>query len=278
MFHLKDHLKGQRPILDDGTIDRMQTEKDDAVHPGGTNESYGLGWFFGETAHGVRAVWHEGGWTGASAMLKLLPSEDIAVAVLMNVYDSEFANRVTDETIRAMLPDHGNPEGRAADRAAASAPPSFDLPAGTYSGEIRTFEGAVPLILDKGDGGDLHVHLGDPASPPKHVFILPAIVARVPGQFLGAFPGPIGDRDAARHPHRILLDLRIVRDELKGTASAMTLGGLRFGPADDQRMHFHLPYRASLKRTSSPSARYRPEDAKGVRMFPEFVEGHEFKF
>jgi hypothetical protein len=110
------------------------------------------------------------------------------------------------------------------------------------------------------------------------VATVPAIVARAPGQFLGAFPGPIGDWDAGRHSHRILLDLRIVRDELKGTASAMTLGGLGTVPDDDQRMHFHLPYRVSLKRTSSPSARFRPEDAKKVRMFPEFVEGHDFKF
>ncbi len=253
MFHLKDHLMDQRPILDDGTIDRMQTEKDSAVHPGGKNESYGLGWFFGETTHGVRAVWHEGGWTGASAMLKLLPSEDIAVAVLMNVYDSEFVNRVTEETIQAMLPNYGNPEGQAADRVAASAPPSFDLPAGTYSGEIRTFERAIPLILDKTDGGELHVHLGDPASPPRPVRSVPAIVPRAPGQLLVVFPGPLGDQDAGRLSHQIMLDLRWVRDELKGTASAMTLGGLP-GIAD-QRMHFLLPYRVSLKRTSSRSGR-----------------------
>ena len=61
MFHLKDHLRDQRPILDDATIDRMQTEKDGAFHKGGTNESYGLGWFIGETTNGVRTVWHEGG-------------------------------------------------------------------------------------------------------------------------------------------------------------------------------------------------------------------------
>ena len=255
MFHLKDHLRDQKPILDDGTIDRMQTEKDGAVHPGGGNESYGLGWFLGETTKGVRTVWHEGGWTGASAMLKFLPSQDIAVAVLMNVYDTEFINRVTEETIRAILPDYGNPEGQVAARAAASAPPSFDLPAGTYSGEIRTFERAIPLTLDKTEGGELLVHLGDPASPPKPVHSLPAVVHRAPGQFLGRFSGPIGDQDAARLPHSIVLDLRLVDDELKGTASAMTLGGHGFEGIVDQRMHFLLPYRLSLKRTSSPSAR-----------------------
>lgn len=251
MFHLKDHLRDQKPILDEDTIDRMQTEKDGAVHPGGANESYGLGWFFAERAPGVRVVWHEGGWTGASAMLKLLPSEDIAVAVLMNVYDTEFVNRVTDETIRVMLLDYGKPEGQAADRAASSEPPLFDLPAGTYSGEIRTFERAVPLILDKADGEELHVHLGDPASPPKRVFILPPIVPRLPGEFKGSFPGPLGDRDAGRYPHVIVLDLRLAGDELIGTASAMTLGGLNIVKTEDQRMHFVLPYRVSLKRTSS---------------------------
>jgi hypothetical protein len=256
MFHLKDHLRNQKPILDDGLIDRMQTEKDGAVHPGGTSESYGLGWFLGETAPGVRTVWHEGGWTGASVMLKLLPSEDIAVAVLMNMFDPEFVNRVTEETIRAMLPKYGNPEGRPADPVAASSPPSFDLPAGTYTGEIRTFDGAVPLILDKADGEELHVHLGAPSSPPKRVFILPATVFRAPGELLGSFPGPLGDKDAGRRSHRIVLSLRWIRGELSGTASALTLDGMGLGAAnDDRRMHFSLPYRVSLKRSGSPSAR-----------------------
>jgi CubicO group peptidase (beta-lactamase class C family) len=255
MFHLKDHLKDQKPILDDVTIDRMQTEKDGTVHKGGGNESYGLGWFIGETASGVRTVWHEGGWTGASAMLKFVPSEDIAVAVAMNVFDTEFVNRVTEETLRALLPGYGTPEGPAADRVPAAATPTFELLAGSYSGEIRTFERTIPLILDKSDSGEIHAHLGDPASPPQPVFMLPPIVPRSPGQFLGAFAGPLGDPDAARLPHRILLDLRMVGGELVGTASAMTMGGQAFGPANDPRMHFHLPYRAFLKRTSPPSAR-----------------------
>ncbi len=256
LFHLKDHLKDQKPILEDCTIDRMQTEKDGAVHKGGANESYGLGWFLTETADGARTVWHEGGWTGASAMLKLLPSEDIAVAVLMNVFDTEFINRVTEEAIRAMLPGYA-PEARPADRAAASAPPSFELPAGTYSGEIRTFEQTIPLILEKAEGGGVQARLGVPLSSPIPIYILPAIVPRAPGEFLGAFAGHLGDQDAARLPHRIVLDLRIARDELVGTASAMTLGGLGIGPSDDQRMHFYLPYRVSLKRRSPGSASSR---------------------
>ena len=250
MFHLKDHVRGQRPVLDDATIDRMQTEKDGARHRAGGNECYGLDWFAGEANNGLRTVWHEGGWTGASAMLKLLPSEDIAVAVLMNVFDTEFVNRMTEETLRAMLPDYGNPESQAADRVAASVPPSFDLPTGTYSGEIKTFERAIPIVLEKTDSGELRAHLGDPASTSRAVREVPAFVPRAPGQLLVFFPGPLGDRDAARLPHNVMLDLRLVGDELVGTASAMTVGGLP-GIAD-QRMHFSLPYRVFLKRTDLP--------------------------
>jgi hypothetical protein len=260
-------LNDQKPVLDDRTIDRMQTEKDGTVHQGGGNESYGLGWFLGETARGVRMVWHEGGWTGASAMLKLLPSEDIAVAVLMNVYDTEFINGLTEETIRAALPGNAAPKSPTADRRAA--PPSFGLPAGTYSGEIRTFERTIPLILEKMDGGELRARLGDPASPSRAVREVPAFVPRAPGQLLVFFPGPLGDRDAARHPHSIVLDLRWVGDELVGTASAWAPGGNGSKGIDDQRMHFVLPYRVSLKRTGShvaPSAT-PPGAAPPLRLF-----------
>lgn len=249
MFHLKDHLKDQSLILDDGTIDRMHEEKDGAAHKGGRNESYGLGWFFADTAQGIRTVWHEGGWTGASAMLKFLPSDDIAVAVLMNVYDTEFVNRVTEETLRALLPSYGTPESPPTDFVAPTAPPPFDLPARTYSGEIRTFERAIPLTLEKTDSEGLLAHLGEPPSPPRPVRDVPSYVPRVPGQLLVFFPGPLGDRDSRRCAHNIVLDLRWAGDELVGTASAMTLGGQGYKGIGDQRMHFWLTYRVSLKRT-----------------------------
>ena len=69
-----------------------------------------------------------------------------------------------------------------------STPPSFDLPAGTYSGEIRSFRGAVPLILDKADSGELHAHLGHPISPPRRVRSVPGVVPRLPAQLLEQFP------------------------------------------------------------------------------------------
>jgi CubicO group peptidase (beta-lactamase class C family) len=247
MFHLKDHLPDQKAILDDRAIDLMQTEKDGTVHLGAPNQSYGLGWFMDETTHGLRTVWHEGGWTGASAMLKLVPSDDIAVVVLINMFATEFVNRVADEIIGAVLTGYADQEGRPTGPASAS--PAFEIPAGTYSGEIRTFEGAIPLTLEKERGGELYAHLGGPESPARLVRDLPPVVPRFPGQYKGSFAGPLGDSDAARYPHSVVLSLRLAGAELVGIASAMTLSGLDMTPNEDQRMRFILPYRVSLKRT-----------------------------
>lgn len=259
MFHLKDHLKGQRRILDDAAIDKMQTEKDGAWHRAGGDEAYGLGWFVGETTDGKRVVWHEGGWTGASAMLKLVPSEDVAVAVLMNVFDTEFVSRVTEEAIGAVLPGYAVRGSQAERLEASTAPPSFDLPAGTYSGEIRAFERAIPLILEKINGGETQARIGDPASSPRRVRDVPAVVPRERGQILVFFPGPLGDEDSKRYRHNIVLDLRWAGDELVGTASAMTPGGLGNQGIDDQRMHFWLPYRVTLRRTSATRSHWTPD-------------------
>lgn len=250
LFHLKAHLRDQAPILDDAAIDLMQTEKDGALHHLGSEASYGLGWFIDDTSFGLKTVWHEGGWTGASAMLKLLPSEDIAVAVLMNVYDTEFVNRVADAVLQAMLPDYGEQEGEGADRVAESSSPSFDLPVGRYSGGIITSQGTVPLTLEMKTDGELDAYLGEAESRPRRVREAPGGVPRLPGQILASFPGPIGDQVAERHDHLVWLDLRYVGDELRGTASAMTLGGHGWKGIDDQRMRFHLPYRVSLTRTT----------------------------
>jgi hypothetical protein len=167
----------------------------------------------------------------------------------MNMYDREFVSQVTDETIRALLPDYRDREGQAADLVSAPSPPQLELPVGRYSGEIRTFSGGIPLILEREDSGDIYASLGDPPSAPRRVRSAPEAVPRLPGQILASFPGPIGDQDAARHQHTVWLDLRFANDELYGTASAMTLGGHGWEGIDDQRMRFHLPYRVSLRRT-----------------------------
>jgi CubicO group peptidase (beta-lactamase class C family) len=256
MFHLKDRVKGTRRILDDAAIDLMRTEEDGARHRA-ANEAYGLGWFLGETPSGAGTVWHEGGWTGASAMLKLVPSEDAAVAVLVNAYATEFINLVTEETMRALLPGYGAAGDRAkasAPAAAPAQPPSVDMPPGTYTGEIRTLERAIRLTLERSGDGAIEARLGDPASPPVRVRDVPAAVPRAPGQIMIYFPGPLGDPDPARSRHNVVLDLKWVGGELVGTASAMTPSGLGTPGVEGERMYFWLPYRVTLERTGPSTA------------------------
>ena len=237
MFHLKDRLADQRPILEASTIDQMHTEQDGTAHDGREGEeSYGLGWFIGPSPNGLATVWHEGGWTGASSMLKLVPARDIAVAVAMNTFDHEFTEQLTENALRAVIADFGT----ARPAAQLPSPPPFVIPAGTYTGEVRIPGGNIPIVLDS-TGTEVHVRLGDLSSPPKTAFILP--VTRRPGEFLGSIPGPIGDTAFERFSDSALLDLRTIGGELKGTISASTW-------PDEPRMHFLLSYAVSLKRES----------------------------
>jgi hypothetical protein len=75
---------------------------------------------------------------GASAMLKPVPSEDAAVAVLMNMYDSEFINLIADTALRVLLPDLTSLRRTASDRRPTTAVGVFSTPVGTYVGTIRT--------------------------------------------------------------------------------------------------------------------------------------------
>ena len=244
MFHLRDHLDTQAQIIDDIAIQEMQRAVEGIAYPGAVGTQYGLGWFVGSAGENRRVVWHEGGWTGASAMLKLIPSEDIAVAVLMNVFDSQFVNQVTDEAIQAVLSNYSNPETLALEQIEAPAQPSFRIPAGRYSGDIYIGGRDSSLTLEKDRNGELRAYLG-PLSPAIPVRTLPDFVPRLPGHFLGAFPGVIADEDATRHPHDIMLELKETQDGLMGMVSAM---GQPPAVTGDQRMNFFLSYRVSLKR------------------------------
>jgi CubicO group peptidase (beta-lactamase class C family) len=88
MFHLKEKLTDQKPILRVATIDRMVNEHRITGSVGGffgTDWFYGLGWGGREkTLYNPKWYGHEGGMPGVSAQLKLFPAERVAVAILSN--------------------------------------------------------------------------------------------------------------------------------------------------------------------------------------------------
>ncbi|MGQ0715631.1 MAG: serine hydrolase domain-containing protein, partial [Gemmatimonadaceae bacterium] len=80
IFHLKHRLRDQRRILADSTIDVMQR-----VHtPDTTDFGYGLGWGLTKDENSYRVVSHSGGMPGVSTVLKLYPSENVAIVALAN--------------------------------------------------------------------------------------------------------------------------------------------------------------------------------------------------
>ena len=79
MFHLKEHLADQKPILPDETIDEMQKFSPNPNEGGG----YGVGWGIGEI-RGHRVVRHTGGMPGVSTVCTLVPEQRLAVVALCN--------------------------------------------------------------------------------------------------------------------------------------------------------------------------------------------------
>ena len=215
MFHLKEHLPDQQKILADSTLDLMHTSQT----PASSGVEYGLGWG-SINEFGWRRVNHTGGMPGVATLLAIYPSERTAVVVLTNKAGTPY-ERILQEILSVTFPARYADSLRAR-RARAQQPPeppAFMLPpelAGQWTGTLRTWKGTVPFKLEFQADGDVRVTLGDQ---------MPALLAEVRltgGVLTGRFAGTIPTPDAARHPHSILLQLRLLDGKLKGQASAQT--------------------------------------------------------
>lgn len=209
MFHLKDHLAGQRAILKDATIDEMHRPVPPAA--------YGLGWITTDDDFGYRRVSHTGGMPGVATVLNLYPTEDMAVVVLGNA--SGNMPRIASEIAATMLPKYAAARRARAPASPASPPAPFVAPAellGEWTGTLRTWERTLPMTLVVQGDGDIHVRLGDAADA-----LLGETTWRE-GELVGRFAGTIPTSDASRWPHSVLLDLRLRDGTLAGMASAQT--------------------------------------------------------
>jgi len=104
--------------------------------------------------------------------------------------------------------------------AATPAPPPPAFPpaelAGAWTGTLRTYEGSVPIALLFQADGDVHVTLGNQL---KSLLINASYNnATLTGRFAGTIPTD----EQRRHPHSVLLNLRLRDGALRGQASAQT--------------------------------------------------------
>jgi CubicO group peptidase (beta-lactamase class C family) len=139
MFHLKDHLADQQPILSDKQIDELHRPVIRML----ADRFYGIGWNIGHAFDGSTVLYHGGGQAGVFTVMMLLPSRDISCVVLTNHDgDHDLLERVRDATIRTLVPEWN--------WKSVSPPPPAPLPVvyrGNWKGRLHDGDRAVPLTL-----------------------------------------------------------------------------------------------------------------------------------
>ena len=213
MFHLKNHLGGQAQILKDETIDLMQRHTDNKL----PNVRYKLGWVVNEDDNGYRSVSHGGGMPGVSTVLKIIPSENMAVVVLCNVRN-DLTHEISDEIFASLLPKYAENQKKNKAKDADKKPGkkfSLESLVGTWTGEIKTFSGVLPIQMTFQKDGDVHIKIKD------QMETLLNDIDWNGGLLQGQSYGEVKTEDTAHVPHIILLDIRLRGKKMSGHVLAM---------------------------------------------------------
>jgi CubicO group peptidase (beta-lactamase class C family) len=207
LFHLKHTQPDQMQIISQKTIDLMKQDSS----PSPKHNSYGLPWRLKNDEYGYDVVWHTGSMRGTNVMLKFVPSEDIAVVVLINTA-SDLRAKITNDIIGVLLPDYGAQWQIERDKPSSRRQP-FKAVAeltGEWQGEIRTYEEVLPITLLFQDDSDVHVRIeGQRETLMNRVRFNNNILT-------GSSYGTIPSEDARRHPHTIEYRLLLQGTRLSG--------------------------------------------------------------
>jgi CubicO group peptidase (beta-lactamase class C family) len=238
MFHLKNRVPGQKPILRPASLDLLHRPTSlNAAEISTIGESrMAMGWGVIDLA-GNRFVIASGGAPGTQTRLTLLPEKNMAVAILCNASSSDEMAlwKIEWETFAAMVPGFPGIPAIPEEKPAAFVPPQELL--GEWQGTVQTFQGDRPMKLSAKNGGQIAIELdGRPGGPiPINTPLGPLGFRN--GWLTGLFFGTIPTEDAKRSSHVVFLRLQLKGDTLNGTVSAVAAN-----------QTFALPYWASLKR------------------------------
>ncbi|MGH9453502.1 MAG: serine hydrolase domain-containing protein [Terriglobia bacterium] len=238
MFHLKDHLSDQQPILSDSTIDLMHQP----VTPMNTpSEFYALGFFGSSDDHGLKTVGHDGGMPGVSTIMRLYSDQDLALVVLTNTSPADVYGSVpavpgiAQDIVAALIPRYAR-NLELPRKETPSRHPYHPVPEllGAWTGTVRTWQATIPFQLVFQPDGDIHVKLGDQ---------LEALLDGAEWQdnmLVGVFAGSIPTPDAERFRHHMRLELWMRNGKLEGEANA---------EAAEEPAHYSLASYVELSRT-----------------------------
>jgi hypothetical protein len=216
----------------------------------GEPKGYGVGWSINEDERGYRSVAHSGGMGGVNTHLLLIPSEQLAIAVLANAC-SDLPFIAAAEIAATLLPAYA--ERLAAERAEQPQPggasePAFAPPPdllGDWQGAVHTYQGDIALKLWFKESGDIHAQLGDQLK----TLVNEAVITN--GILSGRMLGSIATEDAARRPHEIQLDMKLRDRLLNGAIYAITPHQAGEGGAPGRRPGYAISYWAELIKATS---------------------------
>ncbi|MHC4695920.1 MAG: serine hydrolase domain-containing protein [Planctomycetota bacterium] len=225
MFHLKNDVPGQKQILTRKSIAKMQ-------YAYGNNTRYGLGWSL-DVDWGYRNVNHAGDGPGASAILRLVPSENIALVVLMN-NSNDLLYGIQNDILAALIPEwptmvqkHEVAASNETENAPQGPPPIPREFEGVWRGKIAAYDRdiGIEMTIEKDTG--IRVKLQGQEESTFNITSLDY------GVLFGTFSGTIPTEDSSRFPHNVRLVLVQRGNTLSGQATA-------FGRREDKDFQYEL--------------------------------------
>lgn len=244
MFHLGES-KSNNIILSEKLVRLMHGFKNERTLYSINHETfYGLGWYNQTIDSSSPVIWHEGGMPGASSMLKLFPNENVAIAVITNIYNYSFVREITDELTKIIIPgNHTLPINEMADYKYYTSDSTFY---GTWAGSIVVKDKQIPaslniskneIILDYSDL-TLKSFLTDYQPLPHKSILLYGMVNQ--NYFLGTTSGTL----PAEHLRKELSHLLIIKllKENRSMTGFITL------MAAAEREYYAYPFYINLKK------------------------------
>ncbi|MDP3311789.1 serine hydrolase [Lutibacter sp.] len=243
MFHLKN---GQKGLLSSEEIDLTHNYiNPKTLYHYYDSTLYGLGWYFKTNDNGYKIIWHEGGMMGASSMIKLIPGENVVIAVIINTSNQQLCQNVTNKLSKIILPKY-NPSP-INEVAAYKYYTSDSTYFGDWQGTIKVGELDVPCTLKIQPDGNIIIEYLDftyksyftQNNPIPHKTILLAGLVNK-NSFIGMFPGNLPSVDI-RHELSQFMSLKLYKD-------ANVLSGTIVAIAAANREYYAYPFYIKLER------------------------------
>lgn len=218
MFHLGNHSPNQKQILKDETLTAMHTDKERNLQ----SAIMSLGWGSVNLEGGPDWVLSNGSIGGATSMLSLVPSANLAVVCLTNVTSARAGARITDqiaiEITDALLPKFAEKAEAFMKRYELANTFEVYKPTsqfiGQWDGEIKTFEAGVPIRIVFHDNGMVTVRLD------RRPEVSLGNVSTKYGELKGDFEGMLPYTEGSNHEQAIGVHVKVKDDEMYGVAAA----------------------------------------------------------